>query len=201
MWLDLSRGQILKDAQSIKKLRSIFWSKLLQKNCLAGPFFTDADVIQVNLLTDFFLNHAKIGAKNSIQHPIIRTKLYFFLETKICTIYKYILFWILVEKMKNNFLLKKVSGSFLEVEWYFFLIFKSKEKQKSCPCYKRFTFSDWLNSNMFGFEYLGIFLRGSSSGVRFLNGNSMLEKFKVQFWQGIFWQVCSGGLKCFIFKK
>ena len=77
MWLDLSRGQILKDAQSIKKLRSIFWSKLLQKNCLAGPFFTDADVIQVNLLTDFFLNHAKIGAKNSIQHPIIRTKLYF----------------------------------------------------------------------------------------------------------------------------
>ena len=78
MWLDLSRGQILKDAQSIKKLRSIFWSKLLQKNCLAGPFFTDADVIQVNLLTDFFLNHAKIGAKNSIQHPIIRSKLYFF---------------------------------------------------------------------------------------------------------------------------
>ena len=87
MWLDLSRGQILKDAQSIKKLRSIFWSKLLQKNCLAGPFFTDADVIQVNLLTDFFLNHAKIGAKNSIQHPIIRTKLYFFGDQNIYLVY------------------------------------------------------------------------------------------------------------------
>ena len=87
MWLDLSRGQILKDAQSIKKLRSIFWSKLLQKNCLAGPFFTDADVIQVNLLTDFFLNHAKIGAKNSIQHPIIRTKLYFFGDQNFYLVY------------------------------------------------------------------------------------------------------------------
>ena len=121
MWLDLSRGQILKDAQSIKKLRSIFWSKLLQKNCLAGPFFTDADVIQVNLLTDFFLNHAKIGAKNSIQHPIIRTKLYFFLETKICTIYKYILTFLnSSRKNEKQFSSQKgvavASGSFLEVE-------------------------------------------------------------------------------------
>ena len=38
-------------------------------------------------------------------------------------------------EFKNHYLLQKVSSNFfLEVEWYFFLIFKSKKKQKSWPC-------------------------------------------------------------------
>ena len=70
-----------------KNCEAFFGLNCCKKIALLDHFFTDADVIQVNLLTDFFLNHAKIGAKNSIQHPIIRTKLYFFGDQNFYLVY------------------------------------------------------------------------------------------------------------------